>query len=469
MGLIGDHPEGIPLHQHRHDTLFHQTDQLPKQECSTQTDNLDPPIRPGPAPNGLHLGEDGDTKLGEQGDGVQRIGSSKCMPIGALSYHEAARNLITQHAPENLKTRTREKILFEEELVQRIEKTIQDLKSSGASISLQKICEQIGEPLGKLRTYPRAYEILKPFVIVEFELRRAEREEFLFAQVQEIITMVKPFSKTTFAKVVKERMGLAYKTLKKYSRVRAFIDQYAHDCQNQKALQKKQALLNRLQRAYASLNKDRFITIELLAEESGIKSDTIKYYPELRAFAEQCVEESNQKQIGQQNAELLEQVRNAIQTLRSLDRPVSQAAIIKVLHISMNRLKACPQVKEILEQSLKEFQLQKEVIILEQMKEAIVSLHNSGKPITQRAIARSLGTSRSPLSFYPRVREIMARVKVYGQELKEKQNPRIVVQPQRDVGREHRLHKVQADLLAQELLGMVEEAIEQMHEQGSKR
>ena len=217
------------------------------------------------------------------------------------------------------------------------------------------------------------------------------------------------------------------------------------------------------------LNKDRLITIELLAEESA-EPNMIIYYPELRAFAEQCVEESNQKQIGQQNAELLEQVRNAIQTLRSLDRPVSQAAIIKVLHISMNRLKACPQVKEILEQSLKEFQLQKEVIILEQMKEAIVSLqHNSGKPITQRAIARSLCTSRNSLNFYPRVREIMVQVKVYGQELKEKQNPSRVVQPQRDADREHRLHKEQADLLAQGLLGMVEEAIEQMHEQGSKR
>jgi len=383
---------------------------------------------------------------------------------GTLSYHNGTRELIAQHAPENLKAQAREKMLIEEALAQCVEKTIQELKASGADISLQKICELIGEPPSKLRSYPRVYKILKPYVIEELEKRRVEREESLLTQVREVVTMVKPFSKTTFAKVVKEQIGLAYVTLKKYPQVRAFIDQYAQDCQNQQALKKREALLNRLQGAYASLKKDRLLTIELLAEESGIKSDMIKYYPELRAFAEQCVEESVQRQIGQQNAELLERMHNAIQTLKSLDRPISKAAIIKVLHIPKHRLKACPQVKEILKQALKEYRFQKEVIILEQMKAAIVSLQNSGKPITQRAIARSLGTYRNLLNFYPRVREIMERVKVYGQALKEKQNSRIVAQPHRDAGREHQLHKEQTNLLAQEVLAMVEEAIEQMHE-----
>lgn len=389
--------------------------------------------------------------------------------LGILRYHARARELIAKHAPENLKARARERMLIEEALAQKVEKTIQELKASGACISLQKICEQIGETLGKLRSYPRVYKILKPYVIEEFEMQRVEREGFLLAQVQEIVTMVKPFSKTTFAKVVKEQIGLAYVTLRKYPQVRAFIDQYAEDCQNQQTLQNIESLLNQLQGAYTSLKKDRLLTIELLAEESGIKSGIIRSYPVLRAFAEQCIEESVQRQIGQQDAEFLERVHNAIQTLKSLNRRISQAAIIKALHISKKRLKACPQAQEILEQALKEYWFQKEVNILEQIKEAIVSLHNSDSPITQSAISRSLGTYRNHLCFYPRVREIMVRVKEYGQELKEKQNSRIKAQSQRIAGREHRLHQEHADSLAQELLAMIEEAIEQMYEQGSQR
>ena len=83
------------MHQHRHCALCHQTDQLSKQQRSTQTDDLDPPIRPGQAPIRLLLCEDGDAELGEPGDSVQSIGSPQGMPID-LGVFVQARSCLPQ-------------------------------------------------------------------------------------------------------------------------------------------------------------------------------------------------------------------------------------------------------------------------------------------------------------------------------------------------------------------------------------
>ncbi len=382
-----------------------------------------------------------------------------------LRSHISVRKLIGHYVPKNLKIQEQERILIEEKLVEKVQVTIQDLKSSNAYISLQKLCELIGVPANKLRFYTRAYNILKPYINDEIEMCRAERGEFLLGQVREIISMVKPFSKSTLDKVIKEHMGLTYRTVKEYPQVRAFIDQYAQDCQQQQACLKEDALLNRLQEAFASLQYGKSITMGLLAAESGIKVDQIKYYPRLLAFAKQCIEESisSQKQIGQQDDdELLEQMQKAIQTLKSLNKSISQAKIIKILHISKKRLHAYPQAKEILEQDRKNDRLQEEINILERMKETIISLHDSGSPITQRAISSSIGIGRTQLHAYPKVREIMVRVKERGQELKEKQSSQIKAHSQQDTGGDHRLHRGQVHILEQELLAMVEEAIEQL-------
>src|SRR5258706_6349299 len=81
VGVIGNDPQRISVDQHRHRALSHQANQVCKEECSTATTDLYPPVGPGPASVRPLLEEDSSAQLHEQLDSMQRVRLSLCMPV----------------------------------------------------------------------------------------------------------------------------------------------------------------------------------------------------------------------------------------------------------------------------------------------------------------------------------------------------------------------------------------------------
>ena len=144
----------------------------------------------------------------------------------------------------------------------------------------------------------------------------------------------------------------------------------------------------------------------------GISIDRLKMFPRIRVLLQQY-HESNpdyEQQVRLREKDLATRVKEAISTLTSSGKAITQHRICQIVGLPSVRLERYPRIKALLDQyqtskdKRKQRGLQTEEELLERMEQAIEQLRKEGEPILPRSIALIAHFPLRKLDDYPRVK-----------------------------------------------------------------
>ncbi len=157
--------------------------------------------------------------------------TSICRAIGitieGLKKYPRVKALLEKYIVRKQK---REKLLCEDELLERVEKAIRSLMKLNKNATLIAISKEVGISLSELRAYPRVKTLLEQS---SSQLYSASREKWLVNEDRIIVEVKKAIAQLDSSglpitqKAIGEIVGIPVSTLRHYSRVYALLRQVA--------------------------------------------------------------------------------------------------------------------------------------------------------------------------------------------------------------------------------------------------
>jgi uncharacterized membrane protein len=145
---------------------------------------------------------------------------------------------------------------------------------------------------------------------------------------------------------------------------------------------------------------------------------TLKSYPRVNALIEQRKSSIRfrGRRTGRSEAEVLIEVQRIIPLLIERDQCVNRTTVAREIGISHTTLSTYPSVKALLDEHLQSYRLYQQQLftrcegrLFGQVEAAIAELEARSQPVTQRAICKMVGKSRSTLKLYPRISELFVQ------------------------------------------------------------
>jgi AcrR family transcriptional regulator len=149
------------------------------------------------------------------------------------------------------------------------------------------------------------------------------------------------------------------------------------------------------------------ITLTAIAKIVGVHPTTLRKRLKSKELID-CSVIKEQRRKQRENTLVL-QVESAIEQLRSLGRPITQGAIVKIVGISAQNLRAYPRVETLIEESMlpdkryKRRTSRDENDMLEKVELAIQGLSDCDQRVTLAAIVKTVGISKQVLKAFPKV------------------------------------------------------------------
>jgi len=145
----------------------------------------------------------------------------------------------------------------------------------------------------------------------------------------------------------------------------------------------------------------------------------VKVYPKVDNLLQQSRKTNRALHLQRRQQEMVDKIKAAIQELEALGQPVTQRAIGKVIGKSPKGFYRYPEVAAFLDKEMKEKRRrdqvqqkrQRENRFFELVLEAREQLQTRGIPFSVKALAKHAHTSYNTLHRYPRVREMLERLK----------------------------------------------------------
>jgi len=245
-------------------------------------------------------------------------------------------------------------LTHEEKLVNKVQQAIVILEQQEAPITQQAVAQMIGVGGRSIfTTYPQIRNLW-----AEHKAKwRRQRENELVNQVQQAIDCLKQQGKPVSQRAVSKMVGLSWTSL---------------------------------QRSYPT-------AWAVLKQQSDYGSATRK--------------NGNHNQVRstyQREDELVNQVRQAIDSLRQQGKAISQQAISKIVGLTPTGLRYYPRVKTILQAHKGKNLPQDEDELLGKVQAALISLESAGVMVSKKAVSNILGLTSGALEYYPRVRAFVA-------------------------------------------------------------
>jgi transcriptional regulator with XRE-family HTH domain len=351
----------------------------------------------------------------------------------------------------------------ENELVELVQATIQELQSLGEPITRKTVAQKIGMSQPGLYRYASIRELVKEYTRPS---QRGQREVELVEQVQTAIKSLTSQGKPIGYQSVSQMIGVSKRILRRHLPVRTVLDEtIEHASQGQYAVEVValvQAAIERLESqgevvSYQSVSKivdisqwvlQRQLRVRALLEDAKEKQQSeVEVMARVQAALEtltfsgepigyqtvgkttklpqkvliryrsvrELIEENTNDQ--QREVEVLVKVHAAIQALESLGESITLRNICKHAHLTTYTLKSYPRVRELLEQffhaqrdeQAREFQ-QKEDELVRRVQIAIQMLNSLNKPVTSRNLSEVIGAHYENLKRYPRVKTLLEKV-----------------------------------------------------------
>lgn len=240
------------------------------------------------------------------------------------------------------------------------------------------------------------------------------------------------------------QVGLSLMGLRRYPQVKAFLTalaQHQRQLRHQQTLRREEKLLEQIPAIIAALHwQGQPVTQQAIADQVGLSPTTLQRYPQLQplllqikqayhlrpspvpAEPSQLLSETEAPPVSPAN--LVEQVRQAIATLQAQEQPVTQAALSRLLKWPVawfSRQPALAWVAEACRQDAQTRRHQREQRLVEQVRQAMLTLTAQGQLLTQPAICQLTGLGIHTLRSYPQVRSLLQQARQVYQEQRHQQ------------------------------------------------
>ncbi len=243
-------------------------------------------------------------------------------------------------------------------------------------------------------------------------------------QVQEAVGELYTLGRPLTIRAISTATGISSKGLRKYPRVRAFLQEWLREVRrmsHRQHLEDEEGLLAKARQAVRLLAGAREpITHQSVSSRIGIPPSTIILYPRVKTFLQQHVDYSVQQRRRTEEREraLLEEVRAAVLDLKARQQSITYAAVSNSIGIHYAAWSVYAQVRAFVDQHLDSKYLdrvkrqeEREEALLPRTEEAVQHLELVGKPVTFQAVGKFLGIDPETLKSYPRVSELIKQRK----------------------------------------------------------
>jgi hypothetical protein len=246
--------------------------------------------------------------------------------------------------------------------------------------------------------------------------RRQVREDELLLQLEralyQLVETHQPVTQTAIASIV----GMSLLKLKWYPRIKIWFEQRASVQQNNKRerMLTEQAFLQGIEAAIQHLKAcGQRLTLRAVGEYIGCNPDNLKRYPATKTLLEQHINRPY-KRGNQKEQVLLTQVEQAIKRLESLEQPVTQAGVSRLIGVSTCKLRWYPSVQALFDQRANQYYqyqmkqvYQREEALLADVEKTIKELASKGQLVTHDLVGEILGKKPQTLYRYPRVKALL--------------------------------------------------------------
>ncbi len=368
-------------------------------------------------------------QLRSLGKPVSQRSVSKIVGIarGTLKAYPRIKVLMAEFTEEWRSDKRMRHLQREDEFLKQIEEAISHLQQDGIRITQPAIAAALGRSHSSLVGYPRVIERLKRASAERFydgimgnQARACELCALVEEAVQTLWGKKKPVTRQGIARLV----GMSTQGLKHYPQVRQLLERMvdSHDCKNGKgAASEEDELIQKTQSAIHEMKACGLpLTQKGICRKVGRSVSFLRKYPKVREIMLRAAAECSLRCARKGNAiedELINQVNKAIDQLHSLNQPVTEKAICRIIGEWRERLRYYPRVRELITQVLErghqespERTRQQGSKLTAEVQEAIDALQAAKKPLTQRAICQSMGISLQFLLKYPSVRNLLKRM-----------------------------------------------------------
>lgn len=297
-------------------------------------------------------------------------------------------------------------LTHEMQLTIRLQKGIDRIQSSGRPVNNATLRETTGLSRRTFWIYPTTRAMLEQLQAKADQ----QREKKLLAQVKEIIRQRRAEGKAVHRADIYRTLRISANGLKAYPSISDYLRDLNFPPDHRKPVRAgrcEQTLLGQVEQVIQQMvNRGQPFNQEAVAEQVGMGVDQLRRYPRVK----QVLKQVSVLRFEQRQAQLLEQVETAISHLQATGQPVNRVTVIGLTGLSYHLLTNYPAVNDLLSRIQKTQVGQEKDSRTNAVIQAIASLKQKGKIITQTAICQTAGLSANAPSHHPDIRELIRPV-----------------------------------------------------------
>jgi transcriptional regulator with XRE-family HTH domain len=228
----------------------------------------------------------------------KRVGLSPYM----LQLYPRAKAILDQVAEEGRLQRKQLKELRGQEIAERVQQAIAQLKDSGQIVTQQAIAEIVGYNQAVLRRYESVRPLLSQ-IAKEYQQyisqRRQQHESALMEQMPRAIQYLQETEQPITLITVGKLLGFSSNALTDYPNLRRLYHQVLDEkrqVREQQAQQREEALLERIHHTIQQLKgSNQPVRLKTIAESAGMTVASLLKYPRIKVLLQQITEERRKK------------------------------------------------------------------------------------------------------------------------------------------------------------------------------
>lgn len=350
---------------------------------------------------------------------VTYLAVSRSIGIHSLTWsgYSQVRAFVDQNLDSRYLNRSKRQEEREGILLPRVEKAIRQLEALSKPVTFYAVGKLLGVRSVTLKSYPRVSELVEQKG--DTSLRRRRTEEEVVTKVYMAIQRLGSRAQSITYQSVAREIGMNPSTLKTYPQVKILLDEHSqsyHIYQRQQFSLREEKLFGQVKTAVAELKALGLpLTQRAICEKIGRNCSILRTYPRVKALIVQSASGYHalqRRSVQPTEDELLQRVEEAVASLVSLGKPITQKSLAQHVKISPRVLMQYPGIVEILKQrGYKKRQRGPERTekLLGHIQEAINACKANEWPITKKELSRIVGVSCATLRYYPSVRALMTQ------------------------------------------------------------
>lgn len=343
-----------------------------------------------------------------------------------LRIYPQVKSLIEQSlCSSSLKVSRSKKRLEEGEVFEKVEAAIEQLKVLEQVITLPAICDAVDISLPTLKEYPSVSSLLDQCIDEYYQTLRRQtqiHEEKLKVKVEQVACELETRGEIVTAAAIAEILGMDDSSLAYYPSVKMFLQQY--EASNPSHLQKEVLLMGKAKAAIQQLKaQGQPFSMKALCSVIGCTRDSLKEYPKVEVLIKQSIEGNRVLRFQRMQRRAVEEevrIKSAIRQLESQGHSITLRAVSKIIGKSPKKLYYYPNIVAFIKNEVKEksheYRMRqrqmREDALVDLVLEAREQLQILGVPFSGSALAKHVRISYSTLFRYPRVREMLNKLRL---------------------------------------------------------